>query len=74
MAQGKKEEIWLSAKMIAKKYSVSYQTARRWIMRLNGDETRKQPKKGDGRLSRPYHLRRVPQSLLEEHLDEFLNG
>ncbi len=25
-------------------------------------------------LAHPYHLRRIPQSLLEKHLDELING
>jgi hypothetical protein len=52
---------------------VSRETARRWIMQILGDDVRMTPKnKGCGK--RPYHLRRIPQSLLEKHLDQLLNG
>jgi len=66
-------ERWLSAKEIAAQYSVSYRTALRWIVHILGDDVRMTPK-NKGRGKRPYRLRRIPQSLLEKNLDEFLNG
>jgi transposase len=66
-------EKWLSPKQIAEQYSVSYETARRWIMRVLRDDVTMTPK-NKGRGKRPYRLRRVPRSLLEKHLDELLNG
>jgi predicted ArsR family transcriptional regulator len=69
----RRDEVWLSPKQIAEQYSVNKETARRWIMRILGDDERITPRK-KGRGVRPYRLRRIPQSLLEKHLDEFLNG
>jgi DNA-binding GntR family transcriptional regulator len=63
-------ERWLGPKQIAEQYSVSRDTARRWIMRLMGDEVSKK----EGRGKRPYRIRRIPQSLLERNLDELMNG
>jgi transposase len=60
-------EKWLSPKQIAEQYSVSKWTARRWIMRILGDEKK-------GREKRPRKLRRIAQSVLEEHLHELMNG
>jgi transposase len=65
-------EHWLSPKEIAEQYSVSKQTARRWIMRILGDDGPTPIKKG--REKRPRRLRRIAQSLLEKHLDELMNG
>jgi transposase len=65
-------EKWLSPKQIAEQYNVSYETARRWIKRVLGDDVRMSPRYKSGK--RPYRLRRVPESLLEEHLPELLNG
>jgi transposase len=66
-------EKWLSPKQIAEQYNVSYETARRWIKRIFGDDVRMTPHyKGGGK--RPYRMRRVPESVLEEHLPELLNG
>lgn len=63
-------EKWLSPKQIAEQYSVSYQTARRWIKRLMSEPLAPRHK---GRGKRPYSLRRIPQSVLEEHLSELMN-
>jgi transposase len=65
-------EKWLSPKQIAEQYNVGRATARRWIMRILGDDVRAPKEKG--RSKRPYRLRRIPQSLLEKNLDELLNG
>lgn len=64
-------EQWLSAKQIAAEKSVSYNTARRWIIQIMGHH---QPRKAKGRGKRPYSLRRVPRSLLEKNLYDLLNG
>lgn len=64
-------EQWLSPKDIAAQYHVSYQTARRWIKKLMSP-TNLTPK-NRGRVKRPYSLRRIPASMLEEHLPELLN-
>jgi predicted transcriptional regulator len=66
-------EKWLGPKQIALQYNVSYRTALRWIKKLMGDDLRITPLK-KGRTKRPYHLRRVPQSLLEQHISNLLNG
>ena len=63
---------WVDAKWIMQKYTVSYRTARRWIMKLLGDDVAmldKRRKKG----KRPYRMRRIALSILEEHVDELLN-
>ena len=60
--------------MIAEQYSVSEETARRWIKRILGDDVHMTPRKNKGRGKRPYHLRRIPESLLKKHLDELING
>jgi ribosomal protein S25 len=64
-------ERWVSAGYIARKYSVSYSTARRMIMSILGDDTRidrrmkgRKPKK---------QLRRLPLSKLAE-LEDSING
>ena len=62
---------WVDAKYIAQKYSVSYDTGWRWIRKLTQKYltmTDERFKKKGKRL-----LRRIPLSLLEEHIDEFLN-
>lgn len=66
-------ERYFSPRQVALKYSVSYWTARRWIKSIMGDDERMTPK-NKGRGKRHYRLRRVPQSLLEKHIDEFING
>jgi predicted ArsR family transcriptional regulator len=66
-------EKYLSPKDIAVQFSVSKETARRWIMQILGDDVKLAPTK-KGRGKRPYRLRRVAQSLLEKHLDELING
>ena len=66
-------ERYFSPEMVALKYSVSYSTARRWIKKIFGDDIRMTPR-NRGRGKRPYRLRRVPRSLLEKYIDEFING
>jgi transposase len=61
-----------SAKMIMEMYSVSYGTARNWIMKLNGDDTA-MIQKNKGRGKRSWRLRRLDVSRLQE-LDQFVNG
>jgi transposase-like protein len=67
------EDPWVDALWIAQKYSVARSTAYRWIRKL----TREHLTYTDGRFSREkkrhYVLRRVPLSLLEEHIDQLLN-
>ena len=65
------EDRWLSPKQIAAKYSVSYSTARRWIKLLvpHAPQAKYRP-----REKRSYHLRRIPESVLDAHLDELLNN
>lgn len=60
---------WVDAVYVATKYSVSRRTALRWIVTL----TQKHLTYTDGRFKRHSRLRRVPLSLLEEHINEFLN-
>ena len=66
-------ERWLSPRQVSLKYSICYEKARQIIREIMGDDIRMSPRE-KGRKKRPYHLRRVPQSLLEKHIDEFLNG
>lgn len=65
-------EQWLGPKQIAAQYNVSYDTARRWIMRVMGDDERTRFRDRSGK--RPRKIRRVPRSLLEKNLDELING
>ena len=59
-------------KQIAELYSVGRETARRWIMQMLGDDTEMIPK-NRGRGKRKYRLRRVPQSVLEREIGNFIN-
>jgi hypothetical protein len=43
-------------------------------MHILGDDVRRDAPIKKGREKRPYRLRRIPQSLLEKHLDELMNG
>jgi hypothetical protein len=64
---------WVDCKYIVAKYGVSHDTARRWIMRIHGDDAR-MTMKHRGRGKRPYRLRRISRSLLEKNIPELLNG
>lgn len=66
-------EKWISPKQIAEKYNVSYETARTWIKKIMGDAI-PTPEKRRERQKRPHRIRRIPESLLEKHLPELLNG
>jgi len=66
-----KPERWYSPKQIAELFSVSHETARRWIMAILGDDTA-MIQKNKGRGKRSYRLRRLPESRLHE-LDQFMN-
>ncbi len=71
------EDPWVDADWIAQKYCVSYDTARRWILRLTSDDLSRLDGGRDIRRrrgTRPYRMRRIPLSVLEAHIDEFLNG
>lgn len=67
-----KLEEWYTPRQIAKARNVSYDTARRWIMEILGDDIALGVKKNKGRGKRPWHLRRLPESRLGE-LDQFMN-
>jgi hypothetical protein len=61
---------WIDTQYIAAKYSVSRSTAQRWIIRL----IERHITFKDGRFKRKERrMLRIPLSLLEEHIDEFLN-
>ena len=62
---------WVDANWISHKYSVSYDTALRWIKKL----TQKYLTYTDGRFKRERHsrLRRIPLSILDDHIHEVLN-
>jgi hypothetical protein len=62
---------WVDSRWIAEKYSVHRDTGRRWIVLL----TQKYLTYTDGRFKRGPHarLRRIPLSILEEHINELLN-
>jgi hypothetical protein len=62
-----------SAKRIAALYSVSYETARRWIMKILEDDTAMGVRKNKGRGKRPYRLRRLDESDLPEIDRRFIN-
>ena len=71
------DDPYVDAFWIAEKYSVSYGTARRWILRLTNDDLARldgQPDRRRRRGMRPYRMRRVPLSVLEAHIHEFING
>jgi hypothetical protein len=71
------DDPWVDPNWIARKYSVSYQTGLRWILRLTGDDLTRADGQRDNRRkrgTRPYRMRRVPLSVLEAHIDELLNG
>jgi transposase len=61
-----------SPKEIAEIYSVGRETARRWIMQMLGDDVAMLPK-NRGRGKRKYRLRRIPQSVLEREIGNFIN-
>lgn len=61
-----------SPKQIAEMYGVGRETARRWIMQMLGDDVAMLPK-NRGRGKRKYRLRRVPQSVLEREIDNYIN-
>jgi hypothetical protein len=67
-----KLEEWYTPRQIAIARNVSYDTARRWIMAILGDDIAMGVKKNKGRGKRPWHLRRLPESKLAE-LDQFVN-
>jgi hypothetical protein len=67
-----KLEQWYSPRQIAQSRNVSYDTARRWIMQILGDDIAPGEKKNKGRGKRHWHLRRLPESRLAE-LDQFMN-
>jgi hypothetical protein len=60
-----------SPRQIQEICGVSYGKARQIIRSIMGDDVRMTPRSGK---KRPYHLRRVPESLLKKHLSEFFNG
>jgi hypothetical protein len=64
---------WVDANYVAAKYSVSYFTARRWIMAILGDDTA-MIQKNKGRGKRPKRMRRISLSLLEKEVGRFING
>ncbi len=64
---------WVDCKYIVAKYGVSHDTARRWIMRIHGDDAQA----SDAALwarEASYRLRRISRSLLEKNIPELLNG
>jgi hypothetical protein len=67
-----KLERWYTAEEIAEARHVSYDTARRWIMHILGDDTAMINKNKGRRGKRPWRLRRLPESRLQE-LDQFMN-
>ena len=62
---------WVDALWIATKYGVSRSTGQRWIIKL----TQQHLTFTDGRFKRTRRKRmlRVPLSMLEEHINEFIN-
>ena len=68
------ERNWYSPKQIAERYSVSDDTARRWILALTVEASPLNYKnRNKGRRGKRYYsLRRLPESKLKE-LEEFIN-
>lgn len=74
--QAVEPEMWdgefYTAKRLARRFCVSYGTARRWILQLNGDDI-SMIQKNKGRGKRPWRLRRLHKSKLTEIEERFIN-
>jgi len=65
------EDPWVGADYIVRKYSVSETTGLRWIRKLAAKYLTYTDERFTKRGKRL--LRRIPLSILEEHINEFLN-
>lgn len=66
----KLDDPWVNARWIARRYSVSYRTGRRWIMQLLGDHDAMLDKRRKGG-KRPYRMRGSPSQSLKNTLTSY---